>query len=240
MGKLYITSLLLLLGGCGVGNDTLNTASMQDRNITNISRLSLGMSEAEVLQIMRQPYSRENFLIGEDVYEVLFYVTQFGMLGQTRMVPQNLTPLTFKNGVLVGWGYVYYNWLVKTEELSVAQEQPTTKPKTEDKSLEKALEAPPTEPGAPVQPAAPVQPTPVQPPPPKQPPAKPAKPPAPPKKPKPAAKPPEGKPMSMSAKPKAEPPPQKPPEEEDKSKVPLKKEDSDMLEEESEQNFDFW
>ena len=32
------------------------------------------------------------------------------------MVPQNLTPLTFKNGVLVGKGYDYYNYLVLQED----------------------------------------------------------------------------------------------------------------------------
>jgi hypothetical protein len=32
-------------------------------------------------------------------------------MSQTRMVPFNLTPLTFRNKILIGMGYDYYHWL---------------------------------------------------------------------------------------------------------------------------------
>jgi hypothetical protein len=151
------------------------------------------MDEFEVLQVMRRPYSEESFQIGDNEYKIWFYVTRVTALGQSRMVQPNLTPLAFRNGQLIGWGYDYYRWMLKkqAEQEDALEDQrnatppaPSAKP-AEDKGIEEAL-----------------------------------------------------KPISMSKKPKVEtPPPEKPPE---KKKPPLKPEDEEMIEEESEQNFNFW
>ncbi len=103
-------SALLLLHGCATSN-ALKTTAVSERNIDNLSRLNLGMSEDQVLRIMRDPYKDESFQLSEDQYDVWLYVTQPTVLGQTRMVPFNLTPLIFRNKILVGTGYGYYNWL---------------------------------------------------------------------------------------------------------------------------------
>ena len=88
------------------------------------------------------------------------------------MVPQNLTPLTFKNGILVGTGYGYYNFILfedyRRYKASLPVEEPVApvpirEPKApppaggtkEIPEIEKALEPPPEEghtkhlPGAP-------------------------------------------------------------------------------------------
>lgn len=103
------------------------------------------MQKGEVMQIMRHPYAQETFQLSGNCYEVWFYVTRETGLGQSRMVPQNLTPLTFKDGTLVGWGFDYYNHLVrkeKEEAQGIQTEPQREKPAQEDKGLEKALQAP--------------------------------------------------------------------------------------------------
>lgn len=101
---------LLVLESCATSN-ALKTTAVSERNIDNLARLNLGMSQAQVLGIMRDPYDNEVFQLEEDKYDVFFYVTNPTVLGQTRMVPFNLTPLIFRNKILIGTGYAYYHWL---------------------------------------------------------------------------------------------------------------------------------
>lgn len=106
-------------------------------NVSNLPRLAIGMNEAEVLKIMHHPYSQETHTIQCDTYDVWFYVTRTTALGQSRMVPLNLTPLTFKNGRLIGWGYDHYHHIF---HLHKKQKAPPKKHKRENIKLEKALE----------------------------------------------------------------------------------------------------
>ncbi|MDE3045782.1 MAG: DUF3192 domain-containing protein [Verrucomicrobiota bacterium] len=254
MRSIWWGAALLLLSGC-VGNNSLYTASASERNIDKMSNLCLGMSESEVLDVMRHPYSHQSFQIGEDEYDVWFYITSPTVLGQTRMVPQNLTPLTFKNGELVGRGYNYYNWLVQQENARAKGNQKKQETPQEDTSLEKALQQSKTP--ATGQPAAPQQPEAVQPPQPIQPNSSPAG--SPPPNAKPAQKP-AAKPVSQSStqednkdenqeRPKnrrrerredRRKEDQQKKSDQDKNQPPFNKEDQETIEEESEQNFDFW
>ena len=136
--------LFCLLCGC-MANNGLGSMADSEVNVYNISRLSTGMRQCEVLQVMKQPYSHETFEFDEAVYDVWFYVTKPTVLGQSRMVPQNLTPLAFKNGVLIGWGFSYYNYLVRKED-SEANKKPAEKKKEEDENLENILKAPSSSP----------------------------------------------------------------------------------------------
>src|SRR3989338_11084339 len=137
----WLLPLLLLLSGCSSnGNIALTTESVSENNVSSLSRISVGMSEAQVLKIMRHPYKQESFNRIEGEYDIWFYVTRATALGQSRLVQQNLTPLVFRNGVLVGWGYSYYNYALK-------QDDPKKVPSPKDhddpgKNIEKALETP--------------------------------------------------------------------------------------------------
>ncbi|HSX38042.1 MAG TPA: DUF3192 domain-containing protein, partial [Chlamydiales bacterium] len=106
--------LSVLVSGC-MPNCSLSTAGAAEVNVANLARIHRGMTQVEVLKIMRQPYEDSVFRMDNDIYDVWFYVTAPTALGQSRMVPLNLTPLTFKNGVLIGWGYSYYNYLKKMQ-----------------------------------------------------------------------------------------------------------------------------
>ena len=79
-----------------VTNNGLQYEAVSSTNLYHIARVQKGMGEKQVLQIMHKPYQYESFEVCGDIYDVWFYVTKTTGLDQSRMVPQNLTPLTFK------------------------------------------------------------------------------------------------------------------------------------------------
>lgn len=154
----WVVGAFLFLWGC-VANNGLGSMASSEINVYNMSRLSTGMKQSEVLALMKKPYKCEKFEINDLIYDVWFYVTRPTVLGQSRMVPQNLTPLTFKNGVLVGWGFAYYNYLVKKEDALFSPKKSTpVKEPEEDKALEKALQSPPSSSKTPIKPVSPQKP----------------------------------------------------------------------------------
>lgn len=131
---------LLLLTGC-MANDGLRTLSMSQDNIWNLSRLCIGMDESEVLQIMHYPYKKQKLECGDSIYSIWFYVTRPSGLNQSRLVRQNLTPLAFEDGVLLGWGFEYYYHVLRRAGEPKNGEKSSEPPKESDRpSLEKAIE----------------------------------------------------------------------------------------------------
>lgn len=108
MRFLFWLPVLSLSLSC-MSNQGLETEARATDNIYRLHYVEKGMSELEVRNRMGDPYDKESYVIEEDRYDTWFYITKPTVLGQSRMVPQNLTPLTFLNGSLVGWGYPYYN-----------------------------------------------------------------------------------------------------------------------------------
>jgi hypothetical protein len=120
----YLLVLIMLVSGCAsIGNlDLLRTENRQ-----NLAKLSIGMSKQEVLAIMgdktatnsapggyrltaTNPYKSE-ILQGKDkTFEVLYYYTDVKqvkdpILGCEETIQDDeLTPIIFDNGKLVGWG----------------------------------------------------------------------------------------------------------------------------------------
>ncbi len=133
---LVVFSLFACLSGC-IANNTLADAAISETNVNRLSRVSLRMNQEEVLQIMHAPYERESYRVGEDRYDIWFYITTVTVLGQSRMVPKNLTPLTFRNRQLVGVGYDYYHWVQRKDK---SPPVPTLKEEIENKGLERELE----------------------------------------------------------------------------------------------------
>jgi outer membrane protein assembly factor BamE (lipoprotein component of BamABCDE complex) len=157
MKRDYLILAGLALGGCMASN-SLQYSAVSEANLYHIARVRKGMSEREVLKIMHKPYSYESFQVDDEIYDVWFYVTQTTGLDQTRMVPQNLTPLTFKNGILVGTGYYWYYYAMKAQSEEAAAINPVLKKKTqdeEDKDFENLLKDYPQKPS--VQPVQPPQ-----------------------------------------------------------------------------------
>ncbi len=131
--------------GC-MPNNCLSDADIAEVNVFHISRLERGMNQVQVLKIMRHPYSDQIFILDDDTYDVWFYVTSRRVLGQSRMTPLNMTPLAFKNGILIGWGNAYYNFIKKRQaEIEKALRPPPPPPKPIPKETEQEPENIPLE-----------------------------------------------------------------------------------------------
>ena len=131
--------LLMVLAGCA-------TVSLQDVtavNRQNLLRLSIGMSKNEVLNVMgtetktakvalhqygnwaetpvenmkiNNPYRSEILQSKDKTFEVLYYVTDVRK-SDINTSEDELTPLVFDNGKLIGWGWSFLNDNVQRYEL---------------------------------------------------------------------------------------------------------------------------
>ena len=108
MKKLLIISMLLLIlmGGC------------EEQNRKNLNLLEVGMTKAQVIEIMGSPYRRE----AESNREWLLYQTEGKdfSLGQGRIPKPDsewLTPLLIQDGKLIGWGSSY--WTNKEQKFDI-------------------------------------------------------------------------------------------------------------------------
>jgi hypothetical protein len=129
-------TLVVLLSGCySLGNlDTLRTHNRQ-----NLMKLHIGITKEEALSIMgtekatdtyytqavtaTNPYKSE-ILQGKDkTLEVIYYYTEMkrasfeGLSGMTGIADDELTPLVFDNGKLIGWGWSFLNDNIQKYEI---------------------------------------------------------------------------------------------------------------------------
>ncbi|MEI8172722.1 MAG: DUF3192 domain-containing protein [Deltaproteobacteria bacterium] len=129
---IYFVIILMLMSGCyykSLGHlDKLRTENRQ-----NLLKLSIGISKQEALGIMgnatatdiyineekvtaSNPYKNE-ILQGKDkTFEVIYYLTEskhqkvvdyWGYSQATPITEDELTPLVFDNGKLIGWGWSF-------------------------------------------------------------------------------------------------------------------------------------
>jgi hypothetical protein len=118
MRKAAVVSILFVLAaGCTSSLDRVRTA-----NRRNLMKLSVGMTKEQVLATMghksgggkfgeptvNSPYKSE-ILPGKDkIFEVLYYYTDVESTVYTAnpatVTDDELTPLVFDNGKLIGWG----------------------------------------------------------------------------------------------------------------------------------------
>jgi hypothetical protein len=116
MGAALITSLSLGLTGCviNVGDkdsapDRFYWEQKQEKNIDNLTKLSLGMAMDQVQLIMGTADFNEAFTTSEnetkakEEVQVLYYRTQW-IKGDGKTTKDECTPVVFKNNTLVGWG----------------------------------------------------------------------------------------------------------------------------------------
>jgi hypothetical protein len=94
-----------------------------------MTKLSMGMSKGEVMEIMGtecvsvfrytgkgkpplpaacNPYKTETQTVDGKIYEVLYYVTD-QVKDDGAITDDELTPLYLQNGQLVGWGNDFFN-----------------------------------------------------------------------------------------------------------------------------------
>lgn len=112
---------ILLFNSC---NGEQKAVAIRKENRLNITKINLGMTKAEVLQIMgdksaqasfgkntvtvTNPYKSEIRQVGEVTYEVLYYYThqdQKDWPGKRfKILDRELTPIVFRDGTVIGWG----------------------------------------------------------------------------------------------------------------------------------------
>ncbi len=98
-----------------MSNQGLSTLSSAQENIWNLSRICVGMNTCKVRCIMHQPYKTHCFTHDGLTYWIWFYVTRPTALDQRCLLKQNVTPLVFEEGILIGWGYDVYDCLFKNK-----------------------------------------------------------------------------------------------------------------------------
>jgi len=94
--------------------ETVSYKTLLSRNVTNLNKLSLGMTKAEVIKVMGtfssethdsvvpNPYKTEPFLVGKTQYEALYYLTRKYPPFTSIKVTQ-ATPVVLRDGKVIGW-----------------------------------------------------------------------------------------------------------------------------------------
>ena len=109
---LVIMLTCLLLSGCATVD------SIRADNRQNLIKLSMGMSKAEVLNTMgtktiwaegttiNNPYRSETLQGKDKTLEVLYYYTDIKR-ADGAITDDELTPIVFDNGKVIGWGWSF-------------------------------------------------------------------------------------------------------------------------------------
>jgi hypothetical protein len=117
MKKFIVASVLVLFGCSNIYLDTSDLLRAQ--NTGNLAKLTVGLRKEVVMEMMGteaskgvfmwidNPYRSET-LTGKDgkSYEVLYYYTELKQRDD-RITDDELTPLVFHDGKLIGWGYPF-------------------------------------------------------------------------------------------------------------------------------------
>jgi len=117
MKKFILASVLVLFGCSNIYLDTSDL--LRARNTEGLAKLTAGLGKVTVMEMMGtepskgvfmwidDPYRNET-LTGKDgkSYEVLYYYTELKQRDD-RITDDELTPLVFHDGKLIGWGYPF-------------------------------------------------------------------------------------------------------------------------------------
>jgi hypothetical protein len=117
MKKFILASVLVLFGCSNIYLDTSDLLRAQ--NTGNLAKLTVGLRKEVVTEMMGteaskgvfmwidNPYRSET-LTGKDgkSYEVLYYYSDLKQRDD-KITDDELTPLVFQDGKLIGWGYPF-------------------------------------------------------------------------------------------------------------------------------------
>ena len=127
MGKtVTLLTLAVLISGCA------SMSGVRTMNRENLFKLSIGMAKQEALNVMgaksfetytdgriNNPYRSETLSNKEGkVFEVLYYYTDIKR-ADDAITDDELTPLIFDNGRLIGWGWGFLQDNIQRYELRV-------------------------------------------------------------------------------------------------------------------------
>ena len=98
---LFAVCCAVMLAGC---SGTINPYMRAKENVENSKRLRVGMTKAEVLDIMGEPLRNESF----NRPDLWYYYFETNWL-DGLITEDECFPLVFSNGKLVGWGNSFYS-----------------------------------------------------------------------------------------------------------------------------------
>ena len=143
MNRLLASSVFLLFAGCsGAANTVLYTMIESDTAYNNLAGLRVGMTQQAAWTIMREPEWEEQVNSPKGMFCIWYYLTRPSLLGQARYLPRNFTPVVFQGGKLIGWGWHYYDIAIQRGYHTPKGLPAKPEPLNEDIELEKTLEAP--------------------------------------------------------------------------------------------------
>ena len=118
MKRLCIAAFAALV--CCLGCESVNPYKIAEKNINNSKQLRIGMTKAEVLDIMGEPLTEESF----NRPDIWFYYFDCNWLdGFTT--EEECFPLIFKDGKLIGFGNSFYNrWRLENKDRTPEVELP--------------------------------------------------------------------------------------------------------------------
>ncbi len=128
MHRVYYFFILMILVFYGCSKSPVVSGRNADHNKYNLMYVKVGMSEIQVLNIMGDPHMKEVIHGNGHIYDVWYYLTKGYGPAQQHPIPQNFTPLIFKDGFLEGFGYYYLRHI----QDSLQQEHPKAKNYTND------------------------------------------------------------------------------------------------------------
>ena len=101
MKHIWLVCFVVLALCCGC--ESVNPYRIAEKNINNSKNLRIGMTKAEVLQIMGEPLKNESF----NKPDLWYYYYDCNWLdGLTT--EEECFPLVFRDGKLIGWGNRFY------------------------------------------------------------------------------------------------------------------------------------
>ena len=103
--------LALAMALCGMAGCGITTGLQAQKNRNNMLKLSTGMSKDELLSVMGKPYQTENY--GQ--FDIWSYRTD--MMRNFETTEDDLTPIVFEDGNLIGWGSRFAHETVRKYEL---------------------------------------------------------------------------------------------------------------------------
>ena len=122
MSRALLSVIVMLSFGlspaCAEEIETVSYKTLLSRNLTNLNKLSIGMTKQQVTELMGtfqsktsnsvvpNPYITEPMLISGKDHEVLWYLTK-KYPPFTPVKKSQATPVVLKDGRVIGWGDSY-------------------------------------------------------------------------------------------------------------------------------------
>ena len=110
MKRFYLAAMLTVLFCTGC--ESINPYKIAEKNINNAKQLRIGMTKAEVLELMGEPLTGESF----NRPDLWYYYFDCNWL-DGLITEEECFPLVFKDGKLIGWGNRFYaNWRLENRD----------------------------------------------------------------------------------------------------------------------------